>query len=209
MTQYDPLSIIRVLVDRNPKRLGSAAYTKFIWYEDATVQDYLAKGGTLEEVEADVAHGYIAVEPPHTAGLNVRETIDRPAMYRYQQDLWRGIAAAHNVRYMAIPVKNGKRSISHRHCLVGHPKDVEVAKKLGEMTEQRINAACPWRGTECVSRSAISWKEGCVATILERLQRVPSAGDAQETQLSDIPLPGKDPLAYRDGTVAGAEIGPS
>lgn len=55
--------IIRLNVEENPKRLGSAAYERFAAYEDGmTVNDYFAKGGRPEDIRWDLEHHYIKLE---------------------------------------------------------------------------------------------------------------------------------------------------
>ena len=59
-----PLSAkITLLVERNPKRPGSAAEKKFAQYETGITQaDFLERGGTTPDLAYDSAHGFISVE---------------------------------------------------------------------------------------------------------------------------------------------------
>lgn len=55
--------IIRVLVAANPKKVGSAAYTRFATYVNGqTVAQALAADKTMADFKYDVAHGFIKVE---------------------------------------------------------------------------------------------------------------------------------------------------
>lgn len=55
--------IIRLLVEDNPKRLGSAAYRRFSFYEDGmTVEQYLDRGGIHADLKWDEEHRYIKLE---------------------------------------------------------------------------------------------------------------------------------------------------
>ena len=58
-----PEPIIRLLVDDNPKRLGSAAYTRYTFYDDGiTVNEYFRRGGRPEDIKWDLEHHYIKLE---------------------------------------------------------------------------------------------------------------------------------------------------
>lgn len=58
-----PHPIIRLLVEDNPKRLGSSAYTRFTHYEDGiTVEEYFKRGGRPEDLKWDEEHHYIKLE---------------------------------------------------------------------------------------------------------------------------------------------------
>jgi hypothetical protein len=51
---------IKVVAKENPKREGTAAHKKFKLYKDGmTVEQFIAKGGTLSCARHDVAHGFI------------------------------------------------------------------------------------------------------------------------------------------------------
>lgn len=53
-------SKIKVLVEENPKRKGSASHARFAKYKDGmTVSEFISKGGTAADVNYDAAHGYI------------------------------------------------------------------------------------------------------------------------------------------------------
>lgn len=53
---------VKLLVETNPKKEGSAARERFQYYFDsATVGDYLAKGGTYQDVAYDIGRGFIKV----------------------------------------------------------------------------------------------------------------------------------------------------
>jgi hypothetical protein len=73
----DPRTIIRVLRQDNPKRLGRKAYGRFALYRDGmTVEEYgnachaapdstkVQKNDYLVDITADQARGYIRLEPP-------------------------------------------------------------------------------------------------------------------------------------------------
>lgn len=54
---------IRILVDSNPKTVGSAAYTRFKLYKEGmTVNNFLDRGGKRIDIRWDLDHNYIALE---------------------------------------------------------------------------------------------------------------------------------------------------
>jgi len=56
-------AVIRLKTDKNPKREGSAAHKRFALYADGqTVDDFLKAGGTMGDINFDVAKGFIALE---------------------------------------------------------------------------------------------------------------------------------------------------
>ena len=62
---YPDASKIELLVTDNPKKEGSKARVRFQHYFDsATVQDYLAAGGTYADIAYDVGHKFISVTVP-------------------------------------------------------------------------------------------------------------------------------------------------
>lgn len=56
-------AVIRLKVDKNPKRDGSAAHTRFAFYSDGmTVGDFLEAGGSMGDVNFDAGKGFIELE---------------------------------------------------------------------------------------------------------------------------------------------------
>lgn len=54
---------IHLLVKSNPKRPGTKCYTWFEWYrEGMTVASYFEKGGKMDHIRWDVAHGFISLK---------------------------------------------------------------------------------------------------------------------------------------------------
>jgi hypothetical protein len=55
-------SVIKVLVEENPKRKGSEAHARFAKYKDGmTVDEFLKKGGRTIDLNYDVAHKFISL----------------------------------------------------------------------------------------------------------------------------------------------------
>lgn len=58
-------SVIKVLVDKNPRREGTNAYGHFARIKDGmTVQDYVDAGGDLGYLSYDIRHEHVALEQP-------------------------------------------------------------------------------------------------------------------------------------------------
>lgn len=55
--------VIRVTVDKNPKREGSEAHDRFALYRDGmTLAEYVAAGGRRSDLAYDTKHGFVTVE---------------------------------------------------------------------------------------------------------------------------------------------------
>lgn len=53
---------VKLLVESNPKRAGSKSAERFeAWFGSETVGDYLAKGGTYQDVAFDVGRGFVQI----------------------------------------------------------------------------------------------------------------------------------------------------
>ncbi len=54
--------IIKLLVDENPKRVGTKSHERFKLYTNGmTVYSFISAGGTRADVNWDVAHEYISL----------------------------------------------------------------------------------------------------------------------------------------------------
>lgn len=59
----DPRVVVSVA--HNPKREGSACRARYdLWRVGATIDDYLAAGGTREDVRWDLRQGFVVAVPP-------------------------------------------------------------------------------------------------------------------------------------------------
>ena len=101
--------------------------------------------------------------------VRVKETYKRGAMYKYQGALWGMIAHCNFCWHWLSPVMKNGRKVNNHHYFVGREANVIVVKIMGDYLESTINRLCPWQGKDCISRSAISWKEGCAARLQSRL----------------------------------------
>jgi len=68
------ISVVRLLVDENPKLVGSQTYERFFRYHDGmTVKAALEVGITRRDIRWDTEHGFVAVFPPD----NPNATLER------------------------------------------------------------------------------------------------------------------------------------
>lgn len=59
---YPDTASFRLLVEKNPKRAGSASYDRFqVYFTAKNIGDALAKGVTYADLSWDVGHGFISV----------------------------------------------------------------------------------------------------------------------------------------------------
>jgi len=60
--RFNKNSTIKLLVESNPKRKGSLAFTRFELYQDGmTIAEYVKAGGRTGDVNYDVAAGLIEI----------------------------------------------------------------------------------------------------------------------------------------------------
>lgn len=117
-----------------------------------------------------------------TEDKRVKETYKRGAMYKYQGSLWGMIAHCNFCFHWLTPVMKNGRKVNNHHYFVGREANVIAVKIMGDYLEATINRLCPWQGKDCVSRSAISWKEGCSARLEARLYERKEALERQSDE---------------------------
>lgn len=147
----------------------------------AAAQRLMAKYN-LDTATVEAANGDKAV----SEGLDVKRTNEhhkRGAMYEYQQRLWATVASVNYCWHFLVPVykrvetydkygyaQTQHRKVTNQHRLVGREANVISAKLMGDYLEETINRLCPYQGKQALSRSAISWKEGCASRLQARLR---------------------------------------
>ena len=63
-SMYPENAVLTLNVEANPKKVGSAANERFEHYfKSKTVGDYLAAGGTYQDIAYDVGRQFVAVAP--------------------------------------------------------------------------------------------------------------------------------------------------
>jgi len=140
------------------------------------VQDLMAKYNLdIATVEnTPVAGGTKPVEEKRE-----KSVINRSAMYKWQRELWGVIG---DVNFCWIWVQNRKehdyskrdgtilrsRRVK-RFTILGRESNVIAAKLMGEYICDTIERILPFPHVERLSRSAISWREGCADRLRMRL----------------------------------------
>lgn len=107
-------------------------------------------------------------------GERIKDTSTSRAMYKWQQELMRVVAEVsycyHFVTYSYVPKKNGGHRKVPAHQLVGRKVNVVSAQVMFDYLCVTIERLVPLASnSERLSRSAMSWKEGCAARVGERL----------------------------------------
>lgn len=100
----------------------------------------------------------------------VKEKYERSALFDFQRALWEAVARVNYCYYEAIPVYKtntlGVRlKANYHHYLIGREANVVMTKIMGEYLEEVITKLCPYK----VGKPMFSWKEGCAARLVERL----------------------------------------
>jgi len=91
----------------------------------------------------------------------------RAAMYKWQQELMRSIADANYCRHWIRTTYN-RRSKLNSHVLIGRESNVVACRLMFEYLLQSMDRMIPVKDQ---SRSAYSWKEGCVDRLVERISQ--------------------------------------
>lgn len=119
---------------------------------------------------------------------------ERSAMFTYWRKLWEACAVVNYCWYEAIKIQEWKRGHdgnykyhykTHHHQFIGREVNVAATKVLGEYLEETVNRLCPYKPGRSSSKSQVSWKEGCVQRLVERLheqKREIERRDAQQRE---------------------------
>lgn len=107
-------------------------------------------------------------------GKREKTKINRSAMYKWQQTFWKALCEAnhcfHWVQEANEPRKEGKSRWVKRHVILGSEANVTIVQMMGEYLTDTIEQLIPYPNTERLSKSAISWREGCAERLVERIQ---------------------------------------
>jgi hypothetical protein len=97
---------------------------------------------------------------------------DLSAMYEWQRDLMTAIADSNMCHYRTVKTdtfKDGRPVVSKRHRLVGRKANVAVAIQMYEYLVGTMSRLLPYSNKDSLSKSAHSWREGCVDRLRSRL----------------------------------------
>lgn len=133
-------------------------------------QALLAKHN-LEMASIEASGGTVADD---SGGIRVKEEAKGKAMYKWQRDLMEAVA---NLNYCYHRVghtgKYNKASVWTRqpfHFIVGRQVNVLSARLMFDYLTETVEKLVPVTdNSQRLSKSAMSWKEGCVARLIERL----------------------------------------
>lgn len=106
-------------------------------------------------------------------GKREKTQVKRSAMYRWQQQFWKGLAEANYCWHWIVEVSEVRWNRTcrvKRHVILGSEANVAVVTLMGDYLTEVMERLCPYTGTERLSRSAISWREGCAARLIDRIQ---------------------------------------
>ncbi len=140
----------------------------------ATVQDKVVAGGTAEQ-----------------AAMAKRDyaRISRSAMYNWQRMLVRAIAEANYCKYWVEETREErwKRMCNvKRHKVLGRVANTTAVLVMVDYLMGTIERLLPYTGKERLSRSAVSWREGCADRLAERIK-----AKAEEMRTADYATQGE------------------
>ncbi len=155
------------------------------------VQEILASYNlTMAEVEShkgkDAGNGDVNAN-------RKKDTLEKSAMYNYQRLLMKRVADVHYCLHFVYEKrtwnsKTNRDKVLKYHVLIGREANVVTAKLmfdyLNSTIEKLAKEVYPYPAN--LSRSAISWKEGCSSRLQERLrERKLEADRAQEEKAAE------------------------
>lgn len=121
-----------------------------------------------------------------TTGKREKVSVKRSAMYRWQQNLWKELAKANFCWHWVTEMREQcqvkscrcnhpewpRPHIVKRHVILGSEANVLTVQLMGEYLADTIERLVlqNYSKAESLSRSANSWREGCAARLIERIQ---------------------------------------
>lgn len=145
----------------------------------AKAQELLAQYNLeLHEVQGQKVKGGTAEREPEK---REKTKIDRSAMYGWQRELCKAIAEANFCFYWYREYREPYQKryswgtdTAHRkvkrHVILGREANVIAVTMMYEYLAETIERILPYSNKERLSRSAISWREGCASRLIERIQ---------------------------------------
>lgn len=144
----------------------------------STVQDKVVAGGTNT--------------PEDTMAKRDYARVSRSAMYQWQRSLVKAIAEANYCRYWVEETEEfrWKRMCNvKRHKVLGRLVNTTAVLIMTDYLIETIERLLPYKGKERLSRSAVSWREGCADRLIDRIQ-----AKAEEMRKADYATQGE--VAY-------------
>lgn len=124
----------------------------------ATVQDKVVAGGTAEQ---------------EAMGKRDYARVSRSAMYNWQRALVKTLAEANYCRYWVEETteERWKRLCNvKRHKVLGRVVNTTAVLVMTDYLMETIERLLPYKGRERLSRSAVSWREGCADRLIVRIK---------------------------------------
>lgn len=149
------------------------------------------------------------------SGRRSQDKYEKSAMYEYQRGLMKAVAEAHYCLYWtgARIDYRGKRPVKRfYHVLVGREANVISARLMFEYLNTTIEKLSTERYTSRgnLSRSAISWKEGCASRLEERLtERREKADREQEEKVKEAQRQAREAQARASHPASAPQDQPS
>lgn len=111
-----------------------------------------------------------------------KQQFARTAMYRWQQSLAKAICKANFCFHWVVETTDEwqitggmRKKHDHprkvkRHVILGKTANAKVAELMYEYLVDTVERSIPYTGSERLSRSANSWREGCAERLIERIK---------------------------------------
>lgn len=153
---------------------------------------------------------------PEADDKRTKDKLDRSAMYQYQRELMEAIADAHYCMYWTSYswkyTRSGRTQRKPYHVLLGREVNVLSSQMMFDYvnkTIERLSTAI-YGAQGNLSRSAISFKEGCASRLIERLQqRRREADEEQERKVREAEARAKEYAAAAKHPAAAPQEAPS
>jgi hypothetical protein len=155
------------IIDRINKLLALAGNNS----SEAEAASAAAKAQSLME-EYNIEVSTLEAKGGATEGREKTMRHDLSAMYEWQQRLMRAVADSNLCHHTVVKTdtfKGGKPVVSKRHRLIGRKTNVAVALQVYEYLVEAMQRLLPYPNGESLSKSAHSWRMGCVDRLASRL----------------------------------------
>lgn len=124
----------------------------------------------LSQLEADsVASGSAVPLDADPERKRKRQHMEGSGQYKYQRTMWEHVARINYCWYWLSSIEFMGRKCQHRHVLLGREENVATVQILCDYFEQAMRRLCPPPPPGAEYKWAVSWKEGCVNRLMQRL----------------------------------------
>lgn len=124
-------------------------------------------------------------EEERSATKRERTTLKRSAMYEWQRSLWATIARANFCFHWITEEYSGRKGGKvKRHTILGSTVNAITVQMLGEYLCDAIERLLPYPNDLRLSRSAVSWRQGCAQRLEQRIHEQTITAQQQTMQSS-------------------------